>query len=916
MSHNTEIGTINNTNEWINWIEEAISKKYIKYYEYENFYNIKEICSDEIGKFYRANWKNPYKHLVLRSFTNFDNETVKEIFREIELHHEVDFHENFIHFYGVTTSNQENQIVQYMFVMDDADGGTLQDYLKKNFCNLTWNDKFNLAFQLTNAVSYLHEEGIKIVHGDLRSSNLFVHQNMIKLADLGMSNRIESKSSEIPREIIPYVDPKRFAKRKKKKKRYQINEKSDVYSVGMLLWEISSGQPPFHKLNVSKLDDEISKNNLREIIIENTPSDYSILYTDCWKNEPNDRPTMNQVVNRLRSFFFSKLNLSNNFYQPADSKLNNPSSVDNLLYGGLSQVIQNTEISMNEIIESLALLKEKFNIIVDEIVNLISKNLNEGKEGKVVKKIVIDYLNNNNINLQITYDLLLNNQNDSNSIFLLGYFNYYGIILKYQDYEKAYNLFTKALEKNNLLSRYYLFEITINKIVDLILENLNDGKEELIVKQIIIKYLDNHNINSQLTYDLLLSNQNNSNFIFLLGYFNYYGILITNINYEKAFNLFIKSEQNHILSQYYIGICYEFGNGTTKNEKLAFEYYKKITKKIYALGEFKVGYFYDKGIGVEKDKEQAIHWYEKAANVGHLIAMYYLGLYYKNKKGTEEDDAKAFELFKNSAEGENINGIIMLGYCYSNGIGTNIDKNKVFELYQKAANLGNNIAQHNLGHIYIDGEVVEKDYNEAFKLFKESAEKGSSDGITMLGYCYNNGIGVKIDKKKAFELYHKAANLENNAIAQHNLALMYQDGDGVEKDNNKAFELFKKSAEKEYLNGITMLGYCYDNGIGTKIDKKKAFELYQKATKLGNITAQHNLALMYKDGEGVEKDHNKAFELFKAAADKGYSDGITMLGYCFNNGIGTKIDKQRALNLYQKAANLGNDTAKYNLKCL
>jgi serine/threonine protein kinase len=54
-----------------------------------------------------------------------------------------------------------------MLVMGDIDGGTLRDYLKRNFCKLNWNDKFNLAFQLANAVSYLHEEGIKIVHGDL-----------------------------------------------------------------------------------------------------------------------------------------------------------------------------------------------------------------------------------------------------------------------------------------------------------------------------------------------------------------------------------------------------------------------------------------------------------------------------------------------------------------------------------------------------------------------------------------------------------------------------------------------------------------------------------------------------------------------------------------------------------------------------
>ena len=49
--------------------------------------------------------------------------------------------------------------------MEYADDGTLQDYLKKNFCNLTWNDKFNLALQLAYAVSFLHDE--RIMHRDL-----------------------------------------------------------------------------------------------------------------------------------------------------------------------------------------------------------------------------------------------------------------------------------------------------------------------------------------------------------------------------------------------------------------------------------------------------------------------------------------------------------------------------------------------------------------------------------------------------------------------------------------------------------------------------------------------------------------------------------------------------------------------------
>jgi serine/threonine protein kinase len=49
--------------------------------------------------------------------------------------------------------------------MEYADSGTLRNYLRDYFDNLTWNDKLNLAFQLANAISCLHDE--EIVHRDL-----------------------------------------------------------------------------------------------------------------------------------------------------------------------------------------------------------------------------------------------------------------------------------------------------------------------------------------------------------------------------------------------------------------------------------------------------------------------------------------------------------------------------------------------------------------------------------------------------------------------------------------------------------------------------------------------------------------------------------------------------------------------------
>src|SRR5438067_391521 len=59
---------------------------------------------------------------------------------------------------------QFGSIFKYIMVIKYADSGNLRNYLKENFENITWNDKFNLAFQLVYAVSYLHGE--MIVHRD------------------------------------------------------------------------------------------------------------------------------------------------------------------------------------------------------------------------------------------------------------------------------------------------------------------------------------------------------------------------------------------------------------------------------------------------------------------------------------------------------------------------------------------------------------------------------------------------------------------------------------------------------------------------------------------------------------------------------------------------------------------------------
>ncbi|POG76979.1 kinase-like domain-containing protein, partial [Rhizophagus irregularis DAOM 181602=DAOM 197198] len=412
------------TNEWVNWIEEAVDKEYFKYYEYNQFNNIQPIGTGGFGKVYRANWKNSEKQFALKSFFSLDNITVKEIVRELKIQRDVDFHDNIIRCYGITKLESDNHN-NYWLVMEYADGGSLRCYLKKNFTKLSWDDKYKMAYQLSCALSCLHNEGI--VHCDLHSGNILVRNNTIKLADFGLSKRIGASSNVQSKlfGVVPYIDPKSFSKRRNNNNNnestqaYSLNEKSDIYSVGVLLWEISSGQPPFYvegeHYDISLALDILQ--GLRETVVPDTPDEYVKIYTKCWDGEPDNRPTIYQVVDWLNAKI-AKIDIIIENRQISNEQEANLSTNNSELPGDLSQLIQNfdkmntkeidshqitNELELNETslstnnselqgdqnfdkmntkeIDSISIsskqenhsIEKDFNVIIDEIIDFIYK---------------------------------------------------------------------------------------------------------------------------------------------------------------------------------------------------------------------------------------------------------------------------------------------------------------------------------------------------------------------------------------------------------------------------------------------------------------------------------------------------------------------------------------------------------------
>ncbi|GES91049.1 kinase-like domain-containing protein [Rhizophagus clarus] len=180
----------------------------------------------------------------------------------------------------------------------------------------------------------------------------------------------------------------------------------------------------------------------------------------------------------------------------------------------------------------------------------------------------------------------------------------------------------------------------INELVDLYFEAANKGKEEIVRKQQILDYINNYEISSQEIYKWLLNTPNNSNSIFLLGYFNFYGIG-TSINKQKAFELYKKAVKlENMTAQLVLADIYIHGKGLMKDCDKAFKLTKKLAEKEHLAGINMLGYCYGCGVGTNVNMIKAFGLYKKAADLGNSIAQYNIALLYEHGKGVEQDEGE------------------------------------------------------------------------------------------------------------------------------------------------------------------------------------------------------------------------------------------------------------------------------------
>ncbi|CAG8453832.1 3708_t:CDS:2, partial [Racocetra fulgida] len=241
--------------------------------------NLKYLAKGGYGEVRTALWNG--KQVAAKFVERRDQRQLidfKREFRALKLSNNCN---ELIKFHGLSEGDKDGE---YIIVMQYAESGTLKDYLENNKNNLNIDHKISLCKDILKGLNFLHENDI--IHRDL----------VTRLADFGLSKSVHSTGISGVRGMAPFVDPKLLYS-----PNYSHDTSTDIYSYGVLMWEISTCIQPFdgrqdHIILVLELFFGV-----REKPKEGMPLDYVKIYEKCWNPNPSLRPNAIEALNDLEN---------------------------------------------------------------------------------------------------------------------------------------------------------------------------------------------------------------------------------------------------------------------------------------------------------------------------------------------------------------------------------------------------------------------------------------------------------------------------------------------------------------------------------------------------------------------------------------------------------------------------------------
>ncbi|KAH9509317.1 hypothetical protein Btru_046766 [Bulinus truncatus] len=250
------------------------------------------------GKVYKGRWRN--ETVAIKAARQDPDEhisvTIENVRKEAKLFWLLN-HVNIAALRGVCLKPPN-----LCLVMEYAAGGSLNRVLGGR--QIPPEILVNWALQIANGMHYLHELApLTLVHRDLKSSNILLKepvdsgdlgQKNLKITDFGLAREVEQTTRMSAAGTYAWMAPEVI-------KLSRFSKKSDVWSYGVVLWELLTGETPYKGIDALGVAYGVAVNKLTLPIPSTCPAMFSQLMTDCWRQEPHERPTFLEILQRLQA---------------------------------------------------------------------------------------------------------------------------------------------------------------------------------------------------------------------------------------------------------------------------------------------------------------------------------------------------------------------------------------------------------------------------------------------------------------------------------------------------------------------------------------------------------------------------------------------------------------------------------------
>ena len=209
-------------------------------------------------------------------------------------------HPNIVKFIGFNF-HEDKPVIITEFVTNGSLSSILEQE-RNGFSPALWDDTHKLIcmYGIASAMSFLHSHGI--IHRDLKPANILMNDEFYpKVADFGLSKIINkggeesflSGSSSGLKGTPIYMAPESLEKD-------EYSYACDVYAYGIILYEIVTGQHPFKDSIPFQIMKKVAAGERPEFV-GSVPEVFKDLIERCWNQEPEKRPTFEEIVDQLKN---------------------------------------------------------------------------------------------------------------------------------------------------------------------------------------------------------------------------------------------------------------------------------------------------------------------------------------------------------------------------------------------------------------------------------------------------------------------------------------------------------------------------------------------------------------------------------------------------------------------------------------